>query len=1040
MPRLKTRLGSLFGRSAEAAPVLSVVMPVYDVAAYLPECLDSVLGQTLTELEVIAVDDGSSDGSLAVLEEYAARDPRLRVLRQPNAGQGAARNTALPHVRGEFLTFADSDDVVPHDAYATMVATLRRTGSDWILGGAQRYTHGQLLEVVRGALVHDRDRLGVGIDDFPVALQDIIPGNRMFRTAFYRDRVPPWRSDVKYEDQVPCLAAFVRGRFDVLARVTYLWRIREDATSTTQQKTTDRNLHDQLEVMRESRELMRTEGSAAAYQAWVGRMLGVDLNGFVQPALGASDAFRDALADAYREVLADASTEAYGAMTVSAKVRTHLIASGDWPAVLDYEKWAQLFGRVPPTRVVDGRVVAAPVPPGPWAAVPEALWELGEQETPLRAAVHACSVSAGTLVIGGYAGIGAVDSATHPPTVEAWLGPVPLEVSMRVDPNADAWAKELNAGFAHGAFTATVPVAALPLSTSALRVRVTQAALVREGAVTEVAEWSGAARLAPLIAAGRTVTPTPAEDGLVVSVAEDPAPVAVEDRPRLYVTSVVVADRIEIGVRVEGLTAEEVATARLGTKDVLLAAASSYDGSPDGGVLRFPTRTSLPGAPDVALDPRGGSIRVLRPGHPPVLAEPDPALFDVLPLHAVGPDLRLSLRRRPNGQAAIVLGAPLALDEVTRYGRGRLRTAYRTSPVPPLGDAVLLQSDEGHRVDGPVLALDAALAAARPGWQRYWSVQSHHTAVPDGAIPVVVGSAQWYDALAAAPLLVGDSPFTEWQVLRPHQRLVHVAPGWPVSSLGAAYAAERGLSVGQTALQADLVRQWDLLVAPSQTAADLYRRETGYAGEVVLAAPQTDQLVAPPAGLRERVRAELGLAGDTIAVLYAPTYRDSRSSRVDAAQMYDGLDLAGLADRLGPGYTVLLHAHRHDRRTAERRTLRTPVVDVSDYPRLGELLLAADAAVLDYGAVRADWALTGRPAVFFTPDRAEYDDVRAPLVDYDATRCGPQATTTAEVAALLADLPALRAACTPLAARVAAELNPAADGKAASRVLERLLG
>jgi CDP-glycerol glycerophosphotransferase len=429
---------------------------------------------------------------------------------------------------------------------------------------------------------------------------------------------------------------------------------------------------------------------------------------------------------------------------------------------------------------------------------------------------------------------------------------------------------------------------------------------------------------------------------------------------------------------------------------------------------------------------------VLRPGHPPVLAEPDPALFDVLPLHAVGPDLRLSLRRRPNGQAAIVLGAPLALDEVTRHGRGRLRTTYRTSPVPPLTDAVLFQSDEGHRVDGPVLALDAALAEARPGWQRYWSVQSLHTAVPAGAIPVVVGSARWYDVLAAAPLLVGDSPFTEWQAKRPHQRLVQVAPGWPVSSLGAAHAAERGLPVGQAALLADLVRQWNLLVAPSQAAADLYRRETGYAGEVVLAAPQTDLLVAPPDGLRERVRAELGLAADTVAVLYAPTCRESRSNRVDAAPMYDGLDLADLAARLGPGHTVLLHAHRHDRRAAERRTLRTPVVDVSDYPRLGELLLAADAAVLDYGAIRADWALTGRPTVFLTPDRAAYENVRAPLVDYKATLCGPQAATTAEVAALLADLPALRDTCAPLAARVATELNPTADGRGAARVVSAL--
>ncbi|NED81326.1 glycosyltransferase, partial [Streptomyces sp. SID11233] len=74
-------------------PRLSVIVPVYDVETYLPACLDSLAAQTLREIEVIVVDDGSPDGSALIAEEYARRDPRFRLVRQENQGLGAARNT-----------------------------------------------------------------------------------------------------------------------------------------------------------------------------------------------------------------------------------------------------------------------------------------------------------------------------------------------------------------------------------------------------------------------------------------------------------------------------------------------------------------------------------------------------------------------------------------------------------------------------------------------------------------------------------------------------------------------------------------------------------------------------------------------------------------------------------------------------------------------------------------------------------------------------------------------------------------------------------
>ena len=94
----------------------SVVIPAYNAAPWLRACLDSVLGQTLRDVEVTCIDDGSTDGSAEIVEEYAAKDPRVRVLRQSeNLGQGAARNRGLEGARGEYIYFMDADDELAFD-------------------------------------------------------------------------------------------------------------------------------------------------------------------------------------------------------------------------------------------------------------------------------------------------------------------------------------------------------------------------------------------------------------------------------------------------------------------------------------------------------------------------------------------------------------------------------------------------------------------------------------------------------------------------------------------------------------------------------------------------------------------------------------------------------------------------------------------------------------------------------------------------------------------------------------------------------------
>lgn len=121
------------------APLLSVVMPVYNVAPYLPRCLDSLLAQTRPPDEIIAVDDGATDACPEILADYARRMPNLRVVRQTNGGLSAARNTGIAEARGKYLAFIDSDDFAEPTLYATLLAMAERDVLDIALCNASFY-------------------------------------------------------------------------------------------------------------------------------------------------------------------------------------------------------------------------------------------------------------------------------------------------------------------------------------------------------------------------------------------------------------------------------------------------------------------------------------------------------------------------------------------------------------------------------------------------------------------------------------------------------------------------------------------------------------------------------------------------------------------------------------------------------------------------------------------------------------------------------------------------------------------------------------
>ncbi|MCD8120743.1 MAG: glycosyltransferase [Clostridiales bacterium] len=137
-------------------PKVSVIIPVYNVKDYLRQCLDSVCAQTLTDIEILCVDDGSTDGSAEIIREYAGEDSRVRVITQENAGAGAARNHGLREARGEYLSFLDSDDFFEENMLEEAVRCIEAYTADFVVFESDQY-HMEKDEFVRNSWVLRRE-------------------------------------------------------------------------------------------------------------------------------------------------------------------------------------------------------------------------------------------------------------------------------------------------------------------------------------------------------------------------------------------------------------------------------------------------------------------------------------------------------------------------------------------------------------------------------------------------------------------------------------------------------------------------------------------------------------------------------------------------------------------------------------------------------------------------------------------------------------------------------------------------------------------
>ena len=191
-------------------PKLSVIVPVYNTEKYLRECIDSILAQTFTDFELILVDDGSSDGSGAICDEYAVKDQRIRVIHQENGGITVARKSGVGVAQGEYITFVDSDDWIDKDMYRVM---LTREQADIVICNMIRFTRDSMFVINSRINPGEYDKQKLMDSFYPVMLFDfdrcqpaVHPSlcNKLIRSKIIRNVINNVADGITYGEDALC--------------------------------------------------------------------------------------------------------------------------------------------------------------------------------------------------------------------------------------------------------------------------------------------------------------------------------------------------------------------------------------------------------------------------------------------------------------------------------------------------------------------------------------------------------------------------------------------------------------------------------------------------------------------------------------------------------------------------------------------------------------------------------------------------------------------------------------------------------------------
>jgi CDP-glycerol glycerophosphotransferase len=1142
-------------RSSAATPVLSVVVVARNAESYLSECLHSLQSQTLTRLEIIVVDNGSTDSTAAVAQQIATQDQRFRILLRPQADLTAARNTGAIVARGRFLAFVDATDTVPPTAYASLIGALRQTGSDFAAGAVRTVVRGRRHRPGWTTITHDIDRPAITLADHQYAVQDSWATNRVFRTDFWNADVGGF-PDAADGASFAMVTATLRARqFDLLQTVSCVRRTRLEPGKLLPEPLAASELDSRLTWLWATWRLLRDSVGPTITAHWLGGLIDGDLGDFAADAHRADAAYRTRLRRAAQDCLASANETVWAQVRIDRKLRLWFVAHGRWTDLEQLLQHVGLYGSIPKTVARGGHVYAVPQDlPGALAAPLECL-ELSENQTALSACVERVAWQDDQLDVHGWAFIRGLDLGSEAPQLTASLihpatgVAYPCELVQVRSVAANDWSNFRYQDVAAGGFIIRVDTRLIDRHPGRWQLRLTVRAhgIERTGRVTAVAPGGSghlmrgrnlrslddttrvvpkldpqlgfALHVRPEQVQARTLTTDGAgkasgalylvdqELGGLVSVAaasslgrvagdltkagldgwqrfELDLPVGggagvawdfraidlngrehrvswpseamhglriagglgdacwqrsvtgycelMTDWVTAEVEKILVAENeLSIELRLIGLGASDCAEARLSGR-LAQVHVRRVEVVGAGVRLVFPMLASRWGGPELPLPT--GDYRV-ELGSPAKLVCSD-GLAVRLPGEGLTANHHYRLGRDTRGRLVISLAAPLADDERSRVAKERLSTWYQQSSFSAT-ESVLFQSYRGEFATDSQLAIHTEFRRRRDDLELLWGVMDWSVAVPEGGRALLIDSREWYAALGSSRYLCRNIELDRYFRKRPYQRYLQTFHGYPWKSMGASLWRVQGRP--ESVIAAECARRnetWDAIVVPESFCADLLRREYRFTGRALVTGyPRNDVLViGDTTAIRSRVLAELGIEPDSIVVLYAPTWRDQLATSTWTAKLFDALDLEALADQLGDRYAVMFRGHNYN---LEARSSAVPgrVWDVTAYPQVNDLLLAADVGVFDYSSIRFDWMLTGKPVVFFVPDLEEYLSSRKALFDFAPTAAGPLLTTTGEVAAALLDLGSVVSEYAAARELFNKEFNRRHDGHATERVI-----
>ncbi len=379
--------------------------------------------------------------------------------------------------------------------------------------------------------------------------------------------------------------------------------------------------------------------------------------------------------------------------------------------------------------------------------------------------------------------------------------------------------------------------------------------------------------------------------------------------------------------------------------------------------------------------------------------------------------------RRPS----IAVEALLRPKEIGAYRQEKLARRYQRA-TQPISEQFYFESFGGTQATCNPFALDRELAQRLPDAPRFWGVNDASVPVPDGAIQVVRGSEAWWKARQGSRFVITNEWLKNSYWHHPDQVVLQTWHGSMLKRIGLDRPSMDPL---QRRVLLKERANWDFLLSQNAHSTEIFRSAYAWDKEIWQEGyPRNDALLTAD---RAAIRRSLGIPEDKIAVLYAPTWRENRT------EMVTFLELSSLMEALGEDYLLLLRGH--SRTLNAGVDVRLPgVLDVTSYPNVTDLFVAADTMITDYSSVMFDYSVTGRPMIFFVPDMDDYrDSLRGVYFDLSEVAPGPVLANQNEVVDAVRAIESSASTYAPAYRQWQARFNAHDDGESAKRVIDRLL-